>query len=162
MKSHEWIELSAGEAENHELYGLGGCLSLLLVLLAVLGLGCVFTLFELRDHVINFQISKPGWKNVLVASSLVGLAFSTTLISMMVLKSRFFRIGSLFFLFWTFPTGFVYATLAGWQFDSVMFASSFTFWILVCCAWSVYVNLSVRVRVTFDRQIRRVQSNSVS
>ncbi len=68
MKSEEWVEISAGDAKNHELYGLGGWLSLLLALLVLVALVCAVGLFELRDHLINFQISKPGRENVLVSS----------------------------------------------------------------------------------------------
>ncbi|MBV7539463.1 DUF2569 family protein [Acidovorax sp. sic0104] len=157
--SSAWIEVSQEEARKHPLYGVRGWLLLFAVgmlLAAVKSLGdagsmakdaglTLSQMFELGIPLVRF------YKTALGAQVLQ----TTVVLWMMLAKPAAFRVMTSWILIIGFPaTAVVQLVLAPFDGNTATLSEMSILWAISCATSVTYLNLSRRVRVTFEHRIR--------
>lgn len=157
--SARWIKISKDEAKKHELYGAGGWL---LVFAFALLLGLLAQLGQARSlaHDAGMDLSELFGLDLPIVGFLklnLGAQFLQTVVVywMLVAKPTIFRQATTWLLVATGPVV-VAAQLIGNPFPSAgsIAVEAMLPWIISSTVWVVYLNQSLRVRVTFEHKIR--------
>lgn len=157
--SATWIEVSEEEARKHPLYGVGGWLLLFaigMLLAPIKSLGDASSMARAAGMSLSemFDLAIPVVRCYKIALGAQVLQ-TTVVLWMMLAKPPAFRPVTSWILILGFPaTAAVQLVLAPFEGSAAMVGEMSMLWALSCAIWVTYLNLSRRVRVTFEHRIR--------
>jgi len=157
--SATWIEVSEEQARKHPLYGLGGWLLLFaigMLLAPIKALGDASSTAHAAGMSLSemLELGIPVVRSYKIAIGAQVLQTAAVL-WMMLAKPAAFRPVTSWILIIGFPaTAAVQLVLTPFDGSAAMMGEMSMLWALSCAIWVTYLNLSLRVRVTFEHRIR--------
>ena len=158
----KWQKIPLKEAKQHKLYGIRGWLAALaipIILQGLISFLIIYSVLSKKTEVAGMPLSELlsiDEPHITFVKLVVGYQILTTIIILFAFLTKTSGFRALFT--WTNIAYFPYVFVAGYnnEFDGVMdiLLQEFFPWILTCAIFVTYVQLSKRVRVTYERSIR--------
>ncbi len=156
--SEKWVQVSLKQAEQHRLYGIKGWL---LVFLVASLLGFVLFLSQTVSGVAGAKLNwetlsraNPNAANFLLFSGIINLAVVLAIFTLAFEKHKAFRLVSIFLLAGGFPVQYILSLVFPFTGAGAALGQDAIGWLLASAIWISYLQLSRRVRVTFENTIR--------
>jgi len=159
------MTVSGETAQRHELYGVGGWLAWFAITIA---LGLLRDLGSISGEaskigmsLVNFlavdhpAVSMVRWVLAIEVAMLLAIYY------MMAMKAPFFRLATTWILVGVIPAVFLLGTLYPFEGVGEVLAQTVFVQVLYCIIWCSYLNLSKRVRVTFEHRVLRTTEQAV-
>jgi hypothetical protein len=153
----DWNEISQEEATRHPLYGVRGWL-------LVFGLGWVLRVILVGMMAANFtagfeiaapdvQLKVQGLLGFILTSCALTALFTAFVLAMMLTKWNHFRVAATVVILANYPLKLIIAAM--WDIPNLKeFAlEAFLTQLAYCIIWPWYLQMSRRVRVTFERMV---------
>lgn len=164
--STAWKTISAREAKENSLYGIGGWL---VVFAISVFFGLIVTIGTLQGEAYKADSSLSAFlsidhpaitfiKGVLV----VHIVSAAAIYWLLLTRHQRFRIVASCLLLAAWPVTACFGLINSFSGVDVAIGSSFLPWAISCAVWVSYLNLSRRVRVTFEHLIREGERESTS
>lgn len=162
--SEKWIQVSPEQAKQHRLYGIKGWLLVFMigVVLSIV-LPPLMVAGSLASHNISwstFQKFDPNTAKflkfligyvVIISGLIVWLAFE---------KAKEFRSFSIYALLSVFPVNVLLVALFQVAGSASFLGEDLIRWVISCAIWISYLNLSKRVRVTFESKVHYKEASN--
>lgn len=157
----KWIKVPPNVARQHKLYGIKGWLLVFLIgsllgFLSYLG-ATIGPLTSAKVDWATLSRVNPNAANFLLLSGVLSLAATLTIFVLALQKHKFFRLVSIWIVLITFPAVATLALVFPFQGMVGAVVRGILPWLISCAVWVSYLQLSRRVRVTFENTIRRVE-----
>jgi hypothetical protein len=158
--SVSWVKVTPNEANQHELYGIGGWL----IVFAV-GLGTSFLWSLVSIRLESLKLGMSFFELLSIPSSEIFLLKTTLLIDLFSIVIIYwnlfsisvnFRTVTTFVLLATTPLEVIILFLFSNQLSDIAsdIGKAIVMWIFTCSIWVSYLHASRRVRVTFEHCVR--------
>lgn len=156
--SEKWVQVSLEQAKQHRLYGIKGWLLVFLIgsLLGFLSY-LVATIGPLTSAKVDWAtLSRliPNAANFILLSGLLIFATTLAIFVLALQKHKSFRVVSIWIVVLLFPAIATLELLFPFEGSVGAVLQSILPWVVSCAVWVSYLQLSRRVRVTFENTVR--------